>query len=166
MKVIERPSRKGFNQRVYLLEIVRGMAVTMRHVLANLWNYHRMPVLYYPEQKKIMPPGYRGKHRLIKREDGAPKCVACMMCATACPAECIHIDAAEHMDPSIEKYPARFEIDLLECVFCGMCVEACPVDAIRMDSGIYSISDFTREGFVIDKEQLLAVEPQNPPQRN
>lgn len=163
MKIVERPKPKAWAERTYIGAVFVGMWVTLRHVVANLLNYRRMPVLYYPEQRKIPPPGYRGKHRLTRREDGAPKCVACMMCATACPAECIHIVAAEHPDPTIEKYPASFEIDLLECVFCGMCVEACPLDAIRMDSGIYSISDFTREGFVIKKDQLLAVEPQKPP---
>jgi NADH-quinone oxidoreductase subunit I len=71
--------------------------------------------------------------------------------------------AEESPDPTIEKRPARFDIDLLECVFCGMCVEACPVDAIRMDSGIYAIADYKRSNFVITKEELMAVKPQGLP---
>ena len=77
------------------------------------------------------------------------------MCATACPAECIFIEAEERLDGVDEKQPSRFDIDLLECIFCGYCVEACPCDAIRMDTGIFSIVARQREDFVVNKEQLL-----------
>ncbi|GIW21903.1 MAG: NADH-quinone oxidoreductase subunit I 1 [Candidatus Sericytochromatia bacterium] len=152
---------RSLKDNLYIIEVLKGLAITFRHMFSNLLNLRKMPVIDYPNQEKGIPKGYRGKHRLTKRENGEPKCVACMMCATACPANCIHIEANESPDPTVEKYPARFDIDLLECVFCGMCVEACPVDAIRMDSGIYSIVDFNRSDFVVTKEQLLATEPQD-----
>jgi NADH-quinone oxidoreductase subunit I len=78
------------------------------------------------------------------------------MCATACPANCIFIEATEREDGKDEKMPARFAIDTLECVFCGYCVEACPCDAIRMDTGIFSLTGNRREDFVMEKDQLLA----------
>ncbi len=78
------------------------------------------------------------------------------MCATACPAQCIHIVATERTDGIDEKMPAHFSIDTLECIFCGYCVEACPCDAIRMDTGIFSVTGKNREDFVLQKEQLLA----------
>jgi NADH-quinone oxidoreductase subunit I len=152
---------ENLKDNLYIVEIVKGLGVTITHMLKNLVNLNRMPVIDYPNQKKGIPEGYRGKHRLTQRENGDPKCVACMMCATACPADCIHIEAAESPDPKIEKYPGRFDIDLLECVFCGMCVEACPVDAIRMDSGVYSMVDFNRRDFVMTKDELLATKPQS-----
>lgn len=152
----------SLKDNLYIIEILKGLGITFKHMLSNLFNLRKMPVIDYPNQEKGIPQGYRGKHRLTTRDNGDPKCVACMMCATACPANCIHIEANESPDPTIEKYPARFDIDLLECVFCGMCVEACPVDAIRMDSGIYSIIDFNRSGFVVTKDQLLATKPQDP----
>lgn len=152
----------NFWERTYLVPIFQGMSITLKHLLANLIGGATMPVVEYPDKKKIMPEGYRGKHRLTQRDDGSVKCVACMMCATVCPADCIHIEAEEHVDDTIEKVPQTFEIDLLRCVYCGYCVEACPCDAIRMDSGIYTIFATKREDFVINKEQLLQIEPQDP----
>ena len=154
MKVVERPEVKG-SEKFYLLEVAGGLLVTMRHVLKNLFNPKQMPVVFYPEQKKDLPPTVRGRHRLMKREDDSPRCTACMLCATACPAECIHIQAAESPNPDIEKYPAKFDIDMLRCVFCGFCVDACPLDAIRMDVPEVTIADYTRESMVYTKEFLM-----------
>lgn len=148
---------------VYLVEIAKGLAITAGHVAKNLVGYRPMPTVHYPEEKRAVPEGYRGKHRLTLREDGSSKCVACMMCATACPAECIHIVPTESENPDVERYPERFDIDLLECVFCGLCVEACPVDAIRMDSGVYSLTAFDRDSFLVTKEELMAVQPDPSP---
>jgi NADH-quinone oxidoreductase subunit I len=160
IKKVPRP-KLSFWENTYLLPIFQGMAITFKHFIANLLTGgSKMPTVEYPEQQKVMPEGYRGKHRLTLRDDGQVKCVACQMCATACPAECIHIEAAEHPDPTIEKYPAKFDIDLLRCVYCGYCVEACPCDAIRMDTGIYTIFAQKREDFIIRKEQLMGLSPQ------
>jgi ferredoxin len=91
----------------------------------------------YPEERKVYADGYRGAHRLTIKPDGAVRCTACFLCATACPAKCIHIEAGEHPDAQVEKFPVRYEIDTLQCIYCGMCVEACPCDAIRMDTFVH-----------------------------
>jgi NADH-quinone oxidoreductase subunit I len=154
MKVVDRAVSKGA-QKYYLSAVVQGLFLTMSHVVRNLLNPERMPVVFYPEQKKELPPATRGRHRLMKREDGSARCTACMLCATACPAECIHILAAESPDPNIEKFPQRFEIDMLRCVFCGYCVDACPLDAIRMDVPDVTIAGYTRGSLVYDKKFLM-----------
>ena len=92
---------------------------------------------------------------MMKREDGSPRCVACMMCETVCPARCIQITAGEHPDPHIEKYPKEFILDLGKCVFCGFCVEVCPEDAIRMDTRQVAMSEYTRDGMIYDKKRLM-----------
>jgi NADH-quinone oxidoreductase subunit I len=168
MRVVQRPEVKGAS-KFYLGEVLRGLTVTLRHVLSNLFHPKRMPVVFYPEQKKDLPATVRGRHRLMKREDDSPRCTACMLCATACPAECIHIRAAESSDPNVEKFPEKFDIDMLRCVFCGYCVDACPLDAIRMDVPEIALTDYTRESLVYHKEFLMShdnkdiVPDYNPP---
>ncbi|MBN2384793.1 NADH-quinone oxidoreductase subunit I [bacterium] len=150
--------KMSFHEKIYLVEIVKGLFITLKHALTNL--FHRsgpggIRTVEYPEQVKTVTTGFRGQHRLTRRDDGSPRCTACMLCATSCPADCITIVAAEHEDPTIEKYPLIYEIDELRCVFCGLCVEACPCDAIRMDTCIYDMADFTRESLIYKKDLLL-----------
>jgi NADH-quinone oxidoreductase subunit I len=154
MKTVQRAEVKG-SQKFYVLEVLQGLRVTLGHVVRNLLKPSRMPVVFFPEQKKNLPAATRGRHRLMKREDELPRCTACMLCATACPAECIHIKAAESPDPEVEKFPEKFDIDMLRCVYCGFCVEACPLDAIRMDIPEVTVADYTRESLVYHKEFLL-----------
>jgi len=154
-KKVPRPDAPSFARSIYIVEVVKGLAITMRHLITNLFHQSKMPTLNYPEIRRRLGERFRGRHRLMKREDGAPKCVACMCCETACPADCISIVAAQHPDPAIEKYPVRFDINIMRCVFCGLCVEACPVDAIRMDTGKYELASDARDKLVYDLDTLL-----------
>lgn len=156
----------NFWERLYIPEIVKGLILTSAHFFKNL-KIHILNLfgvktdekgavtIQYPEEKRPLATRHRTLHRLTVREDGSPRCVACMMCETICPAKCIYIVAEEHPDPNVEKRPARFDIDVGICVYCGFCVEACPEDAIRMDTKVLEISSYTREGMVYNKETLM-----------
>jgi NADH-quinone oxidoreductase subunit I len=110
----------------------------------------------YPEEKKAYPERHRGLHRLMLRDDGQVRCVACMMCPTVCPAHCITIVPEEAPDGRIEKRPKIFEIDELRCVVCGLCAEACPCDAIRMDTLDHAKPTYKRADAILDKEELMS----------
>lgn len=155
---VYRPNANNLWDKSYIPEFIRGLVVTTTHLVRNLNPDKSKRLTFtrnYPEEPTVYPERYRGLHRLMLREDGQVRCVACMCCSTICPADCIHIVAAEHDDPTIEKYPRVFVIDELRCIVCGLCVEACPCDAIRMDGGVH-IPPFTERGAAFfDRDRLM-----------
>ena len=142
------------NQKAGVVPILKGHWVTLQNFWRSLF-LRQASTIQYPEQKRPVSSRYRGIHVLTEREDGTPKCVACFMCATVCPAECIYIESGERPEKAIEKYPTRFEIDLLRCVYCGFCVDACPEEAIIM-SRENDLVGTTRAELVIDRDRLMA----------
>ena len=149
VKWVQQP-KLGILEQLYLPAILEGLATTTRHIF--------MPkvTVQFPEEQPIMPPNYRGVHRLNRDEQGRVKCVACYMCSTACPAHCIDIVSAPSPWPDREKYPETFVIDELRCIYCGMCEEACPVDAIELTT-LHVLTGLSREEMMFDKEKLLSV---------
>jgi NADH-quinone oxidoreductase subunit I len=158
----------------YVPELMRGIGISMKHFFKNtkemVLGQRNDPSLEsidegintvsYPEQRRPYPARFRGVHRLTHRSDGSPRCVACLCCSTACPAQCIYIEAAEYPEGDsrrgYERFPKRFVIDELRCVFCGFCVEACPCDAIRMDTGVHPPPYDSREQFIYERDLLMA----------
>ena len=149
--------------------VLRGLGTTLKHCLGNMGrggsNKDNLWVVQYPEQKRdhrdVVEGGqerstFRGVHRLNKDEQGRERCVACFMCSTACPADCIHIVAEEAPWEDREKRPLSFDIDELRCIFCGMCEEACPCDAIELTPR-YEVVGTSREEMFFNKERLLQV---------
>jgi NADH-quinone oxidoreductase subunit I len=139
--------------------LVKGFAVTFR----NLW---RKPVTeHYPDAPVNFLPRYRGIHVLQRDENGLEKCVACFLCAAACPAQCIYIEAdentAENRISAGERYARIYNIDYSRCIFCGYCVESCPTDAITHGHG-FELATYDVTALLYRKEKLL--EPW-PPQR-
>lgn len=152
-------------QASYLPEIIKGFGTTLRHFVTSFGQGATSRAMQYPEERREHLPveqgglevrNFRGVHRLNRDEEGRVKCVACMMCPTLCPANCIHIEAAESPWDDREKYPKKFEIDELRCIYCGMCEEACPVDAIELTPA-YDIVGYTRQEMVFDKDKLLSM---------
>lgn len=148
---VEEP-RLGLSGRMYLPLFVQGLTTTAKHLVSP------KVTVSFPEQRPKIdnPLIYRGVHRLNKDEQGRVKCVACFLCATACPAHCIDIIGVESPWEDREKYPESFTIDELRCIYCGMCEEACPVDAIELTS-LFDLTGRSREEMVFDKEKLLSV---------
>lgn len=150
------PPRLSLLEQTYLPQVASGLLVTARHMLGVVAG--KALTVEYPEVGHVPSPNYRGVHRLNKDEQGRVKCVACMMCATACPVHCIDIvgaTAPENWNDR-EKYPLSFVIDELRCIYCGMCEEACPVDAIEL-TGLYDLTGLSREQMIFDKAKLLSV---------
>jgi NADH-quinone oxidoreductase subunit I len=135
-----------FLQRIYILEIVKGLVLTLKQVFRPKFTRQ------YPEERWNPPASFRGRPVLVE-EDGVERCVACGLCARVCPALAIEVQASETDLPK-ERYPIKFEINMLRCIFCGFCEEACPEEAIIM-SDEYELVFRNTEDAVFGKEKLL-----------
>ncbi|HEX4998702.1 MAG TPA: NADH-quinone oxidoreductase subunit I [Terriglobia bacterium] len=131
-----------------------AFGVTLRRLFTSLVK-RDIPTISYPEQQRNYSERFRGTHILTVRDDGSLKCVACYMCATICPAECIYIEAGEHPNPEIEKFPERFDIDMMRCIYCGFCVDACPEEAIVL-SREHHQAVYNRKDALYSIEKLMA----------
>ncbi|MBX9703995.1 MAG: NADH-quinone oxidoreductase subunit I [Silvanigrellaceae bacterium] len=154
IKVEDPSGKKGFKNG-YISTTVVGLGQTLKTFVKQLFQLEESVTVQWPEMEYKYSDRFKGAHFLTKRPDGRVRCTACFLCATNCPAQCITIVAAESPDKGVEKYPARFEIDILRCVFCGYCEEACPVDAIRLGPE-YSMAGLAGEQkWVYTKDYLL-----------
>ncbi|WP_456434321.1 NuoI/complex I 23 kDa subunit family protein [Thermosulfuriphilus sp.] len=177
IKVLDVPRRYRFPERIYLLEILKGMALTIAHFWENFraalrgrgrpryftakegdpsypWTWQ------YPEEKRFVHPRWRGLHIFKLDNKGMEACIACGMCEKVCPAKAIKIKAAKSGEEqgkrySGPRYAATYEIDLLRCIFCGFCEEVCPKKAIELNQE-YELAAYSRAETVYSKERLLA----------
>lgn len=129
----------------------------MLNALRDLWlvflhTFHKRETIQYPEQKPYLPPRWRGRIILSRDPDGGERCVACYLCAAACPVDCIALQATQ--DETGRRYPAFFRINFSRCIFCGWCEEACPTYAIQLTPD-FEMSEYRRENLVYEKEDLL-----------
>ena len=136
-----------FWEKLYIPEILKGMKLTLEQMLK------KKETRLYPEEKWVPPPSYRGAPVLVLEEYGGARCVACGLCARVCPALAIEVQAAETTDEK-ERYPERFEINMLRCIFCGFCEEVCPEEAIVM-SPTYEMVFTKYEDALFGKDRLL-----------
>jgi len=142
-------------ERIYLPAIIGGLKVTLRHFFA------RKVTMQYPEEKWVVPEGYRGAPYLVRDQQGNTKCVSCQLCEFVCPPKAIKIippgpDGPAADRPNAEKIPREFEINMLRCIFCGYCQEVCPEEAIFLMQD-YSLTGLSRQEMIYDKEKLLAL---------
>lgn len=143
----------NFLERAYLPEIMRGMSVTISHFVKH------NNTLQYPEQRREIPEGFRGRHVLKLDGQGREKCVACGLCELVCPSNAIEIEAEEVSAEDRVKYPEDkyakvYRINLARCIFCGMCEEACPKGALYLTTE-YELAEDSLVKFVYEKDRLL-----------
>ncbi len=132
------------------------MQLPILTALGSMWEILRhtfrpRETIQYPEEKPRLPPRWRGRIILSRDPDGQERCVACYLCAVACPPDCISLQATE--DAYGRRYPAYFRINFSRCIFCGFCEEACPTDAIQLTPD-FEMCEYDRRNLVYEKEQL------------
>jgi len=140
----------------------------MFSLLRSLWevflhSFHRRVTVQYPEEMPYLAPRYRGRIILTRDPDGGERCVACNLCAVACPVDCIALQATE--DESGRRYPEFFRINFSRCIFCGYCEEACPTYAIQLTPD-FEMGEYNRQNLVYEKKDLMVDGPGKYPDYN
>jgi NADH-quinone oxidoreductase subunit I len=129
-----------------MISILRSIWLTFLH------TFRKRETRGYPEKKPYLPPRYRGRIVLTRDPDGQERCVACNLCAAACPVDCIALQSAEDKDG--RRYPEFFRINFSRCIYCGLCEEACPTYAIQLIPD-FEMAEYNRQNLVYEKEHLL-----------
>jgi NADH-quinone oxidoreductase subunit I len=153
--VIVKRAKLNWWERLYGPAFLNGFKVTLRHF------FKKKVTMQYPEERWVVPDGYRGAPYLVKDQEGNTKCVSCQLCEFVCPPKAIRITPPGPVDiyadrKNAEKMPKEFEINMLRCIFCGFCQEVCPEEAIFLLKD-YSLTGTNREEMIYNKEKLLAL---------
>ncbi len=134
------------------VELARGLSTTLRYF------FEKKVTVQYPEQKKPVKARFRGRHALKRYSNGLEKCIGCALCAAACPADAIFVEASANTDSARfspgDRYASTYEINMMRCIYCGFCEDACPTEAIVLEDN-YELSFTNRRQAIYTKEMLL-----------
>lgn len=139
-----------------LTELIKGFATTFKQM------FEEPVTVNYPDVKRPVSNRFKGRHELKRYDNGLEKCIGCALCAAACPADAIFVEAAENTDAQRfspgERYASTYEINMLRCIFCGYCEDACPTEAIVLESN-YELAFTDRDSSLYTKEMLIVPVP-------
>ncbi|CAA9565815.1 MAG: NADH-ubiquinone oxidoreductase chain I [uncultured Thermomicrobiales bacterium] len=146
-----------------MASFLHGLRAYAKGFATTLGSAFKKPItVQYPEYKTPVQTRFRGKHMLMRYDNGLERCIGCSLCAIFCPAQAIYVEAAENTDDNRrspgERYAERYEINMIRCIYCGYCQEACPTEAIVLGHE-YAFSDYTREALIYTKDMLLVPDP-------
>ncbi len=143
-----------------MFQLFKGFATTFRQL------FNPPVTIQYPEVKRPVRPRFRGLHELRRYEDGLERCIGCSLCAAACPADAIYVEASDNTDDARyspgERYASTYEINMLRCIFCGYCEDACPTNAIVL-TGKYELAAYDRRSLIYTKDMLIVPPPAGKP---
>ncbi|HNZ01095.1 MAG TPA: NADH-quinone oxidoreductase subunit NuoI [Anaerolineaceae bacterium] len=141
--------------------MLKGLLTTLKAMFVE-----KPVTIQYPEQKRPVRERFKGRHSLKRYENGLEKCIGCALCAAACPADAIFVEAAENTDEERyspgERYASTYEINMMRCIFCGFCEDACPTEAIVLGHE-YELSFTDRQSSIYTKDMLLEASPEGVP---
>jgi NADH-quinone oxidoreductase subunit I len=144
------------------MSVVTGLARGLMTTLKTMFG--RPVTVQYPEVKEPVKQRFKGRHFLARYDNGLEKCIGCALCAAACPADAIFVEASENTDEKRfapgERYASTYEINMLRCIFCGYCEDACPTEAIVLGDN-YELSFFDRYDAIYTKEMLIVPVPED-----
>jgi NADH-quinone oxidoreductase subunit I len=134
------------------MNLIRGFATTFKHI------FEKPVTVQFPEVERPVRERFKGRHALKRYDNGLEKCIGCSLCAAACPADAIWVEAAENSDDARyspgERYAKTYEINMIRCIFCGYCEDACPTEAIVLEHE-YRLSFNDRRDAIYTKDMLL-----------